>query len=601
MIVKMKKVSLVVLTSQIQQSLDKLRELGVVHLETGTELNEKLNELQTKKALLTKALSLIPEDTEGIEQDKTSDINSALEIAEKIDSECHKHFTLTDDIHYIEREIDRLASWGDFNTDDIKELREKGIDIRLYEVTREQLAQFPENVKTFTIEKTKVTTKLAAVFTEGFEELPFDEISLPEIPLSELQSEHEKKKKELEIIDNDIKALSDKKDLLHSGLGHIEELIEFETAANSMNNEERISFITGFVPAKLDEKLKKIAADNGWGIMISEPGEDDNVPTLVENPRWINAIKPVFGLLGTIPGYKEFDISMWFLLFFSIFWAMIIGDGGYGLIFLAITVFSRLKFRKAPFEPFLLLFVTSITTIAWGGMSGNWFGVESFATHPAVSWMLVPQIASFKSLAEGNVDKYIMHMCFIIGVVHLSVAHLLNFIRLFPSLKAYAEIGWLGVLWGLYLLIRALVLKYPSHPFALHILLGGLGAVILFSEQEGNFIKGVFSGLSNLILISLGSIGFFSDIVSYVRLFAVGLATLEVAKSFNAMAAGLGTGVVAILGSAFILFFGHGLNIILGCMSLIVHGVRLNMLEFSGHLSMEWSGFSYKPFKKLKK
>ncbi len=598
MIVKMKKISLVVLTSQIQQSLDTLRDLGVVHLETESELNEKLGELQAKKALLSKAISLLPESEESLEQDKTTGLESALLVAEKIDGECQKHFTLTDDIHHYEREIDRLSSWGDFNRNDIDQLREKGVDIRLYEVTKEQLAQFPENVKIFTIEKTKVTTKLAAVFTEGFEELPFDEISLPETSLSDLNRVLAEKKKEREIVDNDIKALTDKKDLLNSGLKQLDELIEFETAVNSMNNEERISFITGFAPARLDGKIKKTAADNGWGVMISDPTDDDNVPTLVENPRWINAIKPVFGLLGTIPGYKEFDISMWFLLFFSVFWAMIIGDAGYGLIFLAITIFSRIKFKKVPFEPFLLLFVTSITTIAWGGMSGNWFGVESFATHPAVSWMLVPQIASFKSLAQGNVDKFIMHICFIIGAVHLSVAHLLNFIRLFPSLKAYAEIGWLGVLWGLYLLIRALVLKFPSHPYALHILLGGLGAVIIFSEQEGNFIKGIVNGLSNLILISLGSIGFFSDIVSYVRLFAVGLATLEVAKSFNAMAAGLGSGVVAILGSAFILFFGHGLNIILGCMSLIVHGVRLNMLEFSGHLSMEWSGFSYKPFKK---
>jgi V/A-type H+-transporting ATPase subunit I len=600
MIVKMKKISLVVLTSRIQESLDTLRELGVVHLETGSELNEKLNELQAKKSLLTKAVSLLPESEESVAQDKITGLGAALEAAGKIDEEYQKHFTLTDEIHHIERDIDRLSSWGDFDPDEIDQLRERGIDIRLYEVTKEQLAQFPENVKTFTIEKSKVTTKLAAVFTDGFEELPFDEISLPEKPLSKLHQELKNKNQELEIIDNDIKAFADKRDLLTSGLQQLDELIEFETAVNSMNNEERISFITGFAPGRLDNKIKKTAADNGWGVMISEPTDEDNVPTLVENPKWINAIKPVFGLLGTIPGYKEFDISIWFLLFFSVFWAMILGDAGYGLIFLGITIFSRIKFRKAPFEPFLLLFVTSITTIAWGGMSGNWFGVESFAAHPAVSWMLVPQIASFKSLADGNVDKFIMHICFIIGAVHLSVAHLLNLARLFPSLKAYAEIGWLGVLWGLYLLIRALVLKFPSHPYALHILLGGLGAVIIFSEQEGNFFKGIINGLSNLILISLGSIGFFSDIVSYVRLFAVGLATLEVAKSFNAMAAGLGSGAVAILGSAFILFFGHGLNIILGCMSLIVHGVRLNMLEFSGHLSMEWSGFAYKPFKRAK-
>ena len=142
------------------------------------------------------------------------------------------------------------------------------------------------------------------------------------------------------------------------------------------------------------------------------------------------------------------------------------------------------------------------------------------------------------------------------------------------------------------------MLKFEHHPASLWLLGIGLILVIVFSEQEGNFIKGVINGFSKLILITLGSIGFFSDVVSYVRLFAVGLATLEVAKNFNAMAAGLGSGVFAAFGAAFVLFFGHALNIILCSMSLIVHGVRLNMLEFSGHLSMEWSGVAYKPFKR---
>ncbi len=598
MIVKMKKVSLVVLESEKERSLDKLRDLGVVHLEFSPEQNEKITELHSKKTLIERALSLLPDTEEEIEQDETGDLSLALEAAEKIDIENQKHFNITDKIHYLEREIDKLSVWGDFKPEDIIELREKGVKVKLYEVTKEQLEQFPESVKTFVISRSKVSLRVAAVFLEDVK-IPFEEHQLPERSLSELEKELDEKKKELEIIDKDLVKLVSKRNILESGLEILDEMIEFESAVNSMSGEEKISYITGFVPVKLSDKLKEAASKNGWGIMLSDPSDDDQVPTLVENPKWIRAISPVFNLLGTIPGYKEFDISLWFLMFFSIFWGMIIGDAGYGAIFLFITIFLRIKFKKAPFEPFLLLFITSFSTIAWGGVTGNWFGVESLTKHELFSWMIIPSIASFKSVAEGNVDKLIMHICFVIGAVHLSVAHFINFFRLMPSLKAYSELGWLSVLWALYFLIRSLVLKYPPHPAALWMLGIGLGFVIIFSEQEGNFIKGVKNGFSNLILISLGSIGFFSDIVSYVRLFAVGLATIEVAKSFNTMAAGLGNGAVAIIGSVFILFFGHGLNIILGCMSLIVHGVRLNMLEFSGHLGMEWSGFAYKPFKKL--
>ena len=98
----------------------------------------------------------------------------------------------------------------------------------------------------------------------------------------------------------------------------------------------------------------------------------------------------------------------------------------------------------------------------------------------------------------------------------------------------------------------------------------------------------------------LDSISAFSDVISYIRLFAVGLATVAVASSFNSMAAGLGTGVVGIIGSILILGFGHALNLAMAALSVVVHGVRLNVLEFSGHLGMEWTGEKYTPFKNRK-
>jgi V/A-type H+-transporting ATPase subunit I len=125
---------------------------------------------------------------------------------------------------------------------------------------------------------------------------------------------------------------------------------------------------------------------------------------------------------------------------------------------------------------------------------------------------------------------------------------------------------------------------------------GGLGLVVIFSEQEGKFFKGVLKGLGGLFPTFLDSIGAFADIISYIRLFAVGLATVEIAKAFNAMASDMGASVVGFIGAILVLLIGHGLNLAMGAMSVVVHGVRLNMLEFSGHLGMEWSGVAYTPF-----
>jgi V/A-type H+-transporting ATPase subunit I len=152
------------------------------------------------------------------------------------------------------------------------------------------------------------------------------------------------------------------------------------------------------------------------------------------------------------------------------------------------------------------------------------------------------------------------------------------------------------LLWGLYFLIQTIVFKKPLPGAAIWLIGIGFGINFIFVQQEGNFFKGFLSSFKNIIPIALNSISCFSDIISYVRLFAVGLATVKVAEAFNEMAAGVGFDSFAIVGSIFILIFGHSLNMVMAGMSVMVHGVRLKMLEFSGHMELQWSGTKYKPF-----
>ncbi|MFC1671039.1 V-type ATP synthase subunit I [Spirochaetota bacterium] len=595
----MKKIFLVVLDSLREGSLENLRDSGVMHLELTKHSSDKMTELKNSQDVIERAISFLPELDGKAPKEFEKNFEKATETAFRVTDLKKNEDDCNAEIVQLKLNIDKYSSWGDFKLEDISYLSEKGINIKLFELTEEQKEQLPDDVQIFTVNSQKNMSQVAVIYFNESLEFPLEDTHLPEMNLSEMLDLLSVKNGELEKIQNELMKLSMERPLLQWSLGQLDEKVDFEDAVTGMENEGRVAYIKGYVPENKIDKLKKDASKNGWGVLISEPEEEeeDQVPTLVENPKWVDAIKPVFNLLGTVPGYKEFDISLWFLLFFSVFWAMILGDAGYGLIFLVLTIVLRLKFRKASFEPFLLLFITSISTIAWGAITGNWFGVEGIAKHSMFSWMVIPSIASFTSMAKGNPSWVIMYICFFIGVVQLTIAHLISFVRYFPSLKAYSEIGWIGVLWGLYFLIQTIVLKVHANPYTTWLIGAGLGIVIIFSEQEGNFIKGLKKGFANLILTLLGGVGFFSDIVSYVRLFAVGLATLEVAKSFNAMASGPDAWYAYII-SALILFFGHGLNIILGCMSLIVHGVRLNMLEFSGHLNMEWSGVTYKPFKK---
>jgi V/A-type H+-transporting ATPase subunit I len=139
-----------------------------------------------------------------------------------------------------------------------------------------------------------------------------------------------------------------------------------------------------------------------------------------------------------------------------------------------------------------------------------------------------------------------------------------------------------------------MVLGVEAPEIMLWLFVGGAVLVALFSKPGTSFFKGMLSSIGNL---PLSIINGFSDIISYIRLYAVGLATVLMAASFNQMAIGDGiTTVASGIGAVLVLILGHGLNMILAAMAVLVHGVRLNMLEYAGHAEVEFSGNEYKPF-----
>ncbi|MEA3346765.1 MAG: V-type ATP synthase subunit I, partial [Candidatus Auribacterota bacterium] len=321
-----------------------------------------------------------------------------------------------------------------------------------------------------------------------------------------------------------------------------------------------------------------------WALLMEDPAEEDIPPTLITNPKWINLIKPVFDIINTIPGYKEVDISSVFLIFFSVFFAMLIGDAGYGALIFIATAFTQFKFGKNIKNkiPLFLMYVLGVCTIIWGLFTGTVFGQQWVhqTVKPIIPWL--------------TKDNNIKELCFLIGAAQLTIAHIWQAAKKAPSVIALADAGWVCVIWGAFFLARTLIIGTGFPRFAIGLFIAGLFFVVLFTIPPKNFFKGLFA---RFITIFLSVIGSFSDVVSYIRLFAVGMASVAIADAFNKMASDFGwsslaTGFITVI----ILVFGHGLNIILGAMAILVHGVRLNVLEFSSHLNMEWSGIEYNPF-----
>ncbi len=609
MIERMKKIYLLTLESRREDTVNKLKKSGVLHISTKRKEHPSIENLEEKKNTIEKAKNRIAEyEIETGKSISVPDIpkeqivEAALEKGNEILDLAGNIRDHREELEKLTREKSRLELWGDFDPSEIERLHEKGVSIKLYTASPETFDNMPHTVTIFPIQTTKNQIRFAAVSLSDKEFPELQEENLGNKSLSEINKEIEKKQSSISELDSLLAERKKEEPLLEKGIAILDDLIEYNQVKEGMNQEGALAYLIGFVPESRLDKIRSDAAAHGWAILIENPGPDDPVPTKIKNKPFVRIIQPVFDLLGTVPGYREYDISFVFLMFFTVFFAMIIGDGGYGAVLLMGSIYFSVKSRKTTgkvSDGLILLNLLSFATIVWGAITGTWFGYALIAETPPFSWFVIPGMSSF----DPQSAELIQFICFVIGTIHLVISHLWNFmdqLKKHPRIKAFAQLGWLSMLLGLYYLVLNLVLspeQYPLPQFATWLIFGGLAMIIIFSEQEGNFLKGIFRGLAGIITTLLDGIGAFSDIISYIRLFAVGLASVEIAKSFNSMAADFGGSIGGIAAGILVLFLGHSLNLAMGALSVIVHGVRLNMLEFSGHLGMEWTGIPYEPFK----
>ena len=249
--------------------------------------------------------------------------------------------------------------------------------------------------------------------------------------------------------------------------------------------------------------------------------------------------------LGTVPGYREYDISFWFLGFFTLFFAMIIGDAGYGCLFLLTAAALTVKSKK-PSDAVQLLWVLSIATIVWGAMTGTWFGLEGAMDVPLLRSLVVPTFANYPeyfNVTTTQQQNSVMKFCFILGTVQLSLACVMNIRRKTreKDLSWVADLGWLCAICALYFVVLYLVIGEQVNltPIAAVVLLGFV-LVVCFGgmSPDKTFAQGLKAGLGNAFTVFLNTISAFGNIMSYIRLFAVGMASLAIAQSFNNMALG---------------------------------------------------------------
>ena len=550
---------------------------------------------------------------------------------------------LLEEISSDATELDRFAFWGTVTNEDFDYLKEKGIALKMYEVPVEKYSQIEGQIQTLLVNKDKKTARFLII--NGGEGRPENllpeafEVPLPRISTKLLEDEIKADEKKV----SEIEAFFAEKAKYLTSIAlfkkNLESDIEFENVNagmehESIGSENDLAWISGYVPEACLEEFKKACADNKWAVAYADPEDDDlAVPTKLKNNKLVSLIYPLTDFLGTVPGYHEFDISGWFLLFFTIFFAMIFGDGGYGALVLILTLFLMLKAKaggKKIAPVFGLITLVSVATIIWGAVTCTWFGIPvdmlpDSLKNLSIPWIsnvyedklwTVPWVSEINGKAVGlTKSQNLQIFCFSLALVQLAVAHIkaaARNISLKNGLKAVGDIGSLMQLIGMFWVVLSMVVNSDVFP-----MLGSIGTVpvgkieisliavgfafsFVFANYEGSIGASILESCKNIISVLLGVVNVFSDIVSYIRLWAVGLAGAAISETVNTLAGPILGHAVLFIAAIVLLVFGHGLNMILNLLSVIVHGVRLNTLEFCTHIGMAWSGVKFNPFSEKK-
>ena len=584
MIVPMKKIYIVLQKKDAVKALNVLGNLGVLHIEHEmTPSGPPLEELRYDNQLLTKVINVLNNYPETQETKQTLPSTQWKSVAQEVLGQAAIVTQLKEDMAKRQTMIEELLPWGHFSLEDIRMLTEKGVYVFLGEADKNDLAKLPEGVIVKTISQSGKKIRLVVISDKRIE-LPFPILPLPPMSLNEMQVLQGQDQKKLQTALDRLNELSAYQRSFEEILKEKMMELSFQEALAGMGEAQEIVFLKGYSPSENCSKIIQTAAKEHWALLIEDPTTEDNVPTLLKNPKWIRLIEPLYQMMNIIPGYRELDISPFFLIFFSIFFGLLVGDAGYGAIIMLATLIAHWKLggRLPDKTIFYLNYVLSSVTIIWGLLTGTVFGT-----------ILLSQV--FKPMLPWLTDiKNLQLLCFILGAVHLTISHAWRLInKITRPFGILGEIGWICLLWVSFFLAKAMILGEPFPSFIKMMVGIGIGLVVveIIAQRQDVAV--------NLMLLIFSIISAFTDVVSYIRLFAVGLAGVSVGDAFNRMALDIGFhNPLAAIAATLILIFVHlFLNIALAILGVLVHGIRLNMLEFSTHLNMEWSGTKYNPFR----
>lgn len=581
-IVKLKKITLYTLSKNLKPFLDRLQELGVMHV---VSLTEKIDTSKSRKSeqKAQEALQFLlsaPHRRGQLHGSRTFDIQSVKAQILKLKTSLQK---LTEEKESLKKRVKDVKPWGDFTYSTGKS--NDPYKLWFYQVPHQKLSFFEKSDLIWQNCGKDHRFFYIVIVSEQKPQLPFKRTHIGKKSLSWLQAELENIENEIEEIQAQRIALTRWIDLYVREIHHLENQEHLEEVTAKVFNDDAIIIIQGWIPVDQLEQVQAFAYQNNAAFLLEDPKPDETPPTLLKNKSMFAAGENLLTFY-TVPNYFEHDTSTIIFFSFILFFGMILGDAGYGIILGITTLLFYKKMKKGEmskrFIPLLLLL--SLATTLWGIMIGSYFG----APPPANSWLSALQFFDI-----NNYDT-MMQISIFTGALHITIANILKAIDLSREknkLGVLAPIGWIISIIGALLFYVQIDMQTLSTTF----MLSGMILVLLFSAIDKPWTKRIFSGTTALMQITT----LFGDILSYLRLFALGLATASMGMAFNQLATQVNDNFpgIGVLFALIILLIGHLLNFALGIVSGVIHGLRLNLIEFLKY-DRQKEGYAFDTFKK---
>ena len=614
-IVKLRKVTLVGQSARREEVLSGLQNLGCVHL---IDLAGKTNKDAWQHPIRSELHEAIRYLEACPDQRPTSTHTAGYEpqrIAALILENRRQHRELSERREELLRQIEKIRPWGDFHLPTADELG--GQSLWFYKLRHRQTAA----IKVLGCPVTQVSRDNEfEYFVAVSDKQPNCDAASPvdvgTIPLSELKQQLVQVDQQLEALDLERISMTRWLSRLKADLDSFDDEAVRITASQQMIQDGEVFALQGWVAEKTLDALRGFAKENGLALTVQKPTWDETPPTLLSNPRAVAGAEGAVTFYMT-PSYKAWDPTWIMYLSFSLFFAMIMADAGYGLVLgvILLLLFGRLGRTETLRRFRYLAAFMVVVTIAYGVLIGSYFGFTAPANTILDSLVWKTGGASIMEDREA-----MMLFSASIGVVHLAIANLIVAWQRIGSGRALSHVGWASALLGGLSMAVAkledpafvpwLAGKLNSDAIGLGdqfwklgslMLAVGLGGVFffsserpLFSARPSDWLWRPLEGLMGLTNISKA----FGDALSYLRLFALGLASAQLAITFNDLASQVASikGIGLFLG-LLIFLAGHTLNLVLGVVGGVVHGLRLNCIEFFSW-SLTDEGYPFQAFRK---